>query len=84
MVSSRLVAITAPAWRTIASKTARGAASEPVCDIVARAPASVTPPFQTTTGLIEAARRSERTKRSPSFTPSMYMAMTFVSASSAR
>ena len=53
-------------------------------DAVARAPASVTPPFQTTTGFIAAARWSERTKRGPSFTPSMYMAMIFVSASSAR
>ena len=83
-VSSRLSAASAPLCRTIASNTACDVASAPVCEAVARAPASVTPPFQTTTGFIEAARRSELTKRGPSFTPSMYIAMTFVSASSAR
>ncbi|GIW17011.1 MAG: hypothetical protein KatS3mg064_0168 [Tepidiforma sp.] len=41
IVSSRLFVVMAPHWRIIPSHTACGAASEPVCDIVARAPASV-------------------------------------------
>ncbi len=56
----------APHWRIIPSQTAWGAASEPVCDIVARAPASVWPPFQTTTGLRAQAIFSVSKKRRPS------------------
>lgn len=83
-MSSSDSAATAPACRTIALNTAFDVASDPVCDAVARAPASVTPPFHTTTGFIEAARRNDAINRGPSFTPSMYIAITFVSASSAR
>ena len=82
MVSSRLFVVMAPHWRIIPSQTAWGAASEPVCDIVARAPASVWPPFQTMTGLRLQASRSVSKKRRPSFTPSTYMPMTSVSSSS--
>ena len=47
-------------------------------------PAPATPPFQTTTGFFRAAAFSDARKRGPSFTPSMYMAMTCVSTSFAR
>ena len=83
-VSSRLFVEIAPHCRMIPRQTAWGEASEPVCDIVARAPASVWPPFHTTTGLRAVAARSAFTKRGPSFTPSTYIAMTSVSGSSVR
>jgi len=82
--SSRLSALTAPVCRITASQIAWEEASEAVCDRVARAPASVRPPFQMTTGFFSAASRSTRKKRRPSRTPSTYMPIASVSASAAK
>jgi hypothetical protein len=54
-----------------------------VCDNVARAPASVTPPFQMTTGWRSAACRTLSKKRRPSRTPSIYIPIARVAGSAA-
>ena len=74
----------APHWRMTPRQMAWGAASEAVWDVAARAPASVRPPFHTTTGLRAVASRRARAKRGPSRTPSTYMAMASVSGSCVR
>ena len=82
--SSMLSTRSAPAWRQAASKTWRAPARLPVCDIVARPPASVRPPLRTTTGFAAAAVRNAARNRRPSRTPSTYAAMTDVLGSAAR
>ena len=52
--------LTAPLCRTIEVHTAAGVAKDPVCENVARAPASVMPPFHTTIGWRAAAGEGSR------------------------
>ena len=61
----------APACRHSASKTCREPASDPVCELAARAPASVSPPLRITVGFTRAQRRSASANAGPSETPSM-------------
>ena len=83
-ISSKVSAGMAPACRTIASQIAVGTARDPVCEEIARRPASLFPPFQMTTGFWGVTWRSREKKRRPSRTPSRYMPMRRVSSSMAR
>ncbi len=80
-VSSRLPVLMALACSAIASHTAAVLASDAVCDWIARAPAGVRPPFQSTTGFVCATSRRSGKKRRPSRRPSMYITITSTSGS---